>query len=309
MGDESEHLPPANADADHAPDRPAGVRRGRLAAQPGSQAGGVGRVGEGPQGAGGQGARGPGPRLPGQGARHDERPGRRRPAARRGRTRQGQGLFGGRFEGPGPRRRRACAGGPGHEGQAGVVHRPQGHRPARLLRLPRRAGLRDGQADRHGPERLGQEGPGTSGFRGRRRLRPRTLQHRQGTQRPRRPAPGGPRLALEGRQAALRGAVLRRTGAPFARRLFAPEAGGPAQLRLQPSPRLGRPAAHAAVPLRPVAPPCRRDGRGLSGSPGTGGGRGPRGRDDVHPRPRGGADSVEVREYAGPGSLGGSQGP
>ena len=166
-----------------------------------------------------------------------------------------------------PRRRRAHPGGAdrpqGFAGQAGVVRRPQEHRPPRLLRLPRPARLRDGQAGRHRPQRLGQKRSRTAGVRGRRRLRPRTLQHRGGPRRQGQPAPGRSGLALEGRQTALREGVLRRAGAPRPRGLPPREVGGAAQLRLPPHPRLGRPAAYAAVPLRPVAAAGRRIGRGL----------------------------------------------
>ena len=76
-----------------------------------------------------------------------------------------------------------------------VVHRQEGGRPARLLRLPRHPRLRDGQADRHRPERLGQEGPRPHRLRGRRELREGSLQHR--------PDPAHPRADVEKRMAAL----------------------------------------------------------------------------------------------------------
>ncbi len=113
-------------------------------------------------------AGGAGAAVPGQGARHDQRQGGRDPAGRRpGRESAGRRTSGrpaaGHLQPHGPRRRRVFAGGrlrrqagahheEGSARQAGMVHREEGDRPARLLRLPRRAGLRDGQADRHGPQ-------------------------------------------------------------------------------------------------------------------------------------------------------------
>ena len=208
VGAQPERLSPADADADHPPDRPAGVRRGRLAAEPGGQAGGVGRL-ERPGGAEHRFAGGVGPRLSHQGARHDQSQGRgdrqsrRNPAERRRGRADHTRLLRGRPQVHDPRRRRARVGGAdrpqGLEGQAGMVRRPQEHQPARLLRLPRPARLRDGQAGRHRPQRLGQKRSRKAGVRGRRRLRPRALQHRAGPRRQGPPAPGRPGLAFQGR--------------------------------------------------------------------------------------------------------------
>ena len=88
------------------------------------------------------------------------------------------------------------------------------------------------------------------------------------------------------------------------RGLPAPEADGAAQLRLQPPARLGRPAAHAAVPVRP-----RRSGatdesdEDYRGPPGARGGRGPRGGDDVHPRPGRRADPLKYVNTPDPDRL------